>query len=229
MYANYHTHTARCGHATGTEREYVENAIKGGCRILGFSDHTPQFYDGDFYPDREKMRPDKLEDYVDTVLALKKEYAGEILIRLGLEVEYFPKHFDELMTFLGQFPFEYLILGQHCVGNGQEEDPSVFRETQDPAVLRWYVRQCIEGMQTGRFIYLAHPDVLRYSGETEPYLEEMRRLCVYARELSMPLEINLNGVIRHRNYPNRMFWEIAADVGNTVLIGSDAHRAADVV
>ena len=26
--ANYHTHTPRCGHAHGSEREYVEEAIK---------------------------------------------------------------------------------------------------------------------------------------------------------------------------------------------------------
>ena len=32
MIANYHTHTARCGHAHGAEREYVETAILGsGC------------------------------------------------------------------------------------------------------------------------------------------------------------------------------------------------------
>ena len=41
MIANYHTHTARCLHAAGAEREYVERALQGGCRVLGFSDHTP--------------------------------------------------------------------------------------------------------------------------------------------------------------------------------------------
>lgn len=37
MIANYHTHTWRCRHADGTEREYVERAIEGGLKILGFS------------------------------------------------------------------------------------------------------------------------------------------------------------------------------------------------
>lgn len=45
MIANYHTHTWRCGHAFGDEREYVENAIVGGLKILGFSDHTPMPYE----------------------------------------------------------------------------------------------------------------------------------------------------------------------------------------
>ncbi|MGM9624341.1 MAG: PHP domain-containing protein, partial [Eubacteriales bacterium] len=39
--ANYHTHTPRCGHAGGNEREYIENAIRAGIRTLGFADHAP--------------------------------------------------------------------------------------------------------------------------------------------------------------------------------------------
>ena len=35
MIANYHTHTWRCRHADGTEREYVERAIEGGIRCWG--------------------------------------------------------------------------------------------------------------------------------------------------------------------------------------------------
>ena len=47
MLANYHTHTWRCNHARGSEREYVEQALTTGIRVLGFSDHTPcPFPDG---------------------------------------------------------------------------------------------------------------------------------------------------------------------------------------
>ena len=87
MIANYHTHTWRCRHADGTEREYVENAIKAGLKILGFSDHTPQVYPGG-YRSSVKMLPSELEGYVDTVLSLKREYKDDIEIRLGLETEY---------------------------------------------------------------------------------------------------------------------------------------------
>ena len=41
MFANYHTYTARCGHASGREEEYILRAIEGGIKILGFSDHIP--------------------------------------------------------------------------------------------------------------------------------------------------------------------------------------------
>ena len=41
MLTNYHTHTARCGHAEGTEEEYILTALRCGFKVLGFSDHTP--------------------------------------------------------------------------------------------------------------------------------------------------------------------------------------------
>ena len=51
MKANYHTHTARCGHATGTDEDYVLAAIEQGFDELGFSDHVPWPYqDGYTHP-----------------------------------------------------------------------------------------------------------------------------------------------------------------------------------
>ena len=120
MIANYHTHTWRCRHADGTEREYVERAIEGGLKILGFSDHSPYpFPDG--YDSGMRMRLDQVEGYVDTVLALKKEYDKDIEIHLGLETEYFPRFWDQLIDFLSDYPFEYFVLGQHSLGNEIEK------------------------------------------------------------------------------------------------------------
>ena len=33
MFANYHTHTARCHHATGEDKAYVEAAIQNGFQV----------------------------------------------------------------------------------------------------------------------------------------------------------------------------------------------------
>ena len=69
MFANYHTHTTRCRHAAGTDREYVEAAIKSGLTILGFADHTP-------LPDRAMcgMAPEELPGYVASLAALRQEF-----------------------------------------------------------------------------------------------------------------------------------------------------------
>ena len=36
---NYHTHTYRCHHASGTPEEYIQRAIAGGIKYMGFSEH----------------------------------------------------------------------------------------------------------------------------------------------------------------------------------------------
>ena len=37
---NYHTHTSRCKHAQGTDRDYVQQAVDSGYQVLGFTDHV---------------------------------------------------------------------------------------------------------------------------------------------------------------------------------------------
>ena len=221
MIANYHTHTWRCMHATGTEREYIENAIEGGLKILGFSDHTPMPYSGG-YVSGSKMRMDQLEEYVDVILALQKEYEKDIEIHIGLEVEYYPAYFEELVRFTGQFPIEYYILGQHFLGN-EVGDAVSSAKTTDPVILQRYCDQTIEALKTGCFSCFAHPDIIRFIGDDTIYKEQMRRICETAKELDLPLEINFLGIWQHRHYPRELFWEIAGEVGNSVVFGSDAH------
>ena len=226
MIANYHTHTWRCMHASGTEREYIERAIEGGLKILGFSDHTPMPYAGG-YVSKSKMRMDQLEDYVDVLLALKKEYAKDIEIHIGLEVEYYPAYFEELVRYTGLFPIEYYILGQHCLGN-EIGDAVAFDETTSPVLLRRYCDQTIEALRTGCFSCFAHPDVMHFVGNDELYKQEMRRLCETAKELNIPLELNFLGIWNHRHYPSPLFWEVAGEVGGDVIFGADAHQAVKV-
>lgn len=174
------------------------------------------------------MRPEDMDGYVDTVLALKKEYAGEIKIRLGLEVEYYPARFGRLMEFLSQYPLEYMLLGQHFIRNEQRADGTIERScffpTDEEDALAVYASQCMEALETGKFLYFAHPDVFHFSGEREVYEKIMRPLIVRAKELNVPLEISLLGVTEGRHYPNPWFWKMVSEIGNDVVFGADAHR-----
>ncbi len=227
MIANYHTHTYRCNHAVGTERAYVENAIEGGLKILGFADHTPMIYDNG-YQSHSKMTFGQVEDYVDTVLALKAEYASDIEIHIGFESEYYPKYFDEVNRILSDYPIEYHILGQHFLGNGREEF-FCMTPTNQEEYLKRYVDTVIAAFDTGHYIYLAHPDVIGYRGSDQIYERHMRRLCESAKDYDIPLEYNLLGAAEGRHYPDARFWRIAGDVGNKVILGTDAHAPEDVV
>jgi len=221
MIANYHTHTWRCNHATGREEDYVRNAIERKFEILGFSDHTPYVFPEGYYS-HFRMRMDQFQDYCNTVRLLRKKYADQIQIPLGLEVEYYPGFFPKLLPILQEAGIEYLLLGQHFVGNEMNEHYSG-SPTADASILKRYCRQSMDAMQTGLFTYFAHPDLIHFKGDQTIYRQNMRRLCIEAKSCGIPLEINMLGKWSGRNYPNPVFWELAAEEGCDVILGCDAH------
>lgn len=226
MIANYHTHTYRCRHANGTEREYVERAIEGGLKLLGFSDHTPNPFPQGFAC-HARMRLEEMDEYVKTVHALRDEYQNDIEIHLGLEVEYYADHFGKLLEFTRDYPVEYFLLAQHSL----EDRPDVLKSKEghtDPRSLERYCEIVIEAMRTGRFTYVAHPDLFHFPGDPALYDAPNRRLCRCAKELGIPLEINFMGIENHSHYPREQFWRIAGEEGCTAVFGSDAHSPAEV-
>ncbi len=226
MTVNYHSHTTRCHHAGGTQREFVEKAIASGFTKWGFSDHTPYPFDNG-YVSSFRMLPEELEGYVRETLDLKAEYREEIDIRLGLEVEYYPRHFEALLRLCEDYPIEYFLLGQHCTEN-EYDGCSSGAPTTEESVLAAYCRQVSEAMDTGRFLYIAHPDLIHYQGDERIYERYMRELCRKAKAHGLPLEINLLGLTEGRNYPCERFWEIAGQEGAEAIIGVDAHYVARI-
>lgn len=226
MTVNLHTHTARCGHATGGDREYVENAVKGGLTHLGFSDHMPfVFPDGKESSFRIPMN--RAADYVESLQSLREEYRGKIQIHIGFEMEYYPLYFQEMLRLANDLGAEYLLLAQHYVKNEWPNGSNhmVYRNSSEEELIL-YADTILEAMDTGVFTYLAHPDLFFFTGEnTALYDRQMRRICQGAAARNFPLEINLLGIRDHRHYPNHHFWEIAAEEGCQVVFGCDAHEA----
>ena len=224
MIVNLHTHTTRCNHASGSEKEYVENAIRAGLKVFGFADHVPYFFPGTYYSGY-RMRWERVEDYVNTILALREEYKGVIDIKLGYEAEYYPKFFNETLKRLMQYPIDYLILGQHFIDNELSGKYAGVR-TGDEAFLAQYVDEVCEAMETGVFTYVAHPDLVYFEGAREISDAHYGRMIECAKANSIPLEINLLGVRETRHYPRDIFWELCGKMGAEVCIGCDAHSAS---
>lgn len=226
MIANYHTHTPRCNHGSGADEEFVQEALRVGLKVLGFADHTPQFYPEGHYSSI-RMRPDQLQGYVESLESLKKQYAGQLKIHIGLETEYYPAYFPELISFLRDANIEYLLLGQHYCGN---EIGEVYNGNRidDENHLKRFVHQVADAMQTGLFTYVAHPDFMDFVGDPKAYETHMRWLCREAKANAMPLELNTFGWLCDMCFPQDRFWRIAAEEGNSVIIGSDAHDPEDV-
>lgn len=218
---NYHAHTWRCQHAYGTEREYIEAAIRMGIRRFAFSDHVPSPAPAG-YVSGIRMKMEDAKAYHDEIRALAEEYNNQIEILVGFEMEYTPAYYKEQIQRIDAIGFDFLILGEHF-WNTEEEGPWSGTPTEDEARIRAYVDTVIEAMKTGRFLYIAHPDIINYTGLDSVYEWEMTRLCKAAAQMHIPLEINMLGMSERRQYPCERFFRIAAQEGCDAIIGLDAH------
>jgi len=223
---NYHTHTYRCGHASGSDEEYVLAAIKAGYKALGFSDHSPY---RDFPNKKSHMNWEEFPDYVESIRSLKEKYKDVIDIKLGIESEYYPEHVEERKEL--RKTLDYMILGQHFIypdGSG-----NFFKNNTDEEIMI-YARGLCAGIESGMYDYVCHPDVFMNRQEVfNRTCEEVAHMIASkAAETDTPLEINVHGITRgifdfpngkRYYYPFREFWQIAAKYPIRVLIGIDAH------
>jgi len=232
-----HIHTYRCGHATGTDEEYVKCAIKAGFKTLGFSDHA-------FFPNivHEHMRGNysELDDYINSVLSLRKKYRRKIDIKLGFEIEYQENFYGFYRFLLQEKGFDYLILGQHLVYDAKGKPVYYYNGLDDIDGIRQYKDDLIKGMETGLFLYVCHPDIFMTDvTKITPEIEEVcKDICEASIKYDIPLELNLGGFgyanlhsqLKGTNpYPNHYFWEIASKYHVKCVIGIDAHRPQDLI
>jgi histidinol-phosphatase (PHP family) len=171
---------------------------------------------------------DKIDFYFDTLLNLREKYREYIDIKIGFEIEYYPKFWDKALEKYRQYPIEYLILGNHFLGNESIEALPISAPASDEAFLTRYVDECISAIKTGRITYLCHPDMINFTGDDEVYVKQMSRLILEANALDIPLEINLLGKRANRHYPRDLFWETAGKLGAKAIIGCDAHAPEHV-
>lgn len=223
MKVNLHTHTARCHHAYGTDEAFAEAGLEAGFHKLGFSDHVPFPYP-DGFENTDKMDISELEGYMASIRNLKSAYTGRMEVYLGAECEPIPEFFP----FLGELrkKMDYLILGNH----GDKRLEPFFGRITAAEGLKRYVQEAAQGLETGLFLYLAHPDLMlnRYPSFDENAKSASRELCILSNSLGIPMEYNLHGNLRVRQedqlgYPCAPFWELAAEENCTCIVGVDAH------
>lgn len=232
--ANYHTHTTRCHHAEGTEEESIQTALRCGYTVLGFSDHTPWHYATPGYVSRIRMLPQELPGYIRTLQALREKYAGQIRLHIGLEVEYFPAYLEALAEESDALGIEYWIFGCHY--DTSDETGIHFGRSKTELDLRHYVEHVEAGLETGRYRYLAHPDIFldhwpRFDTAAE---KACREVCAAAAKHDIPLEYNLAGLQSHGHadgslgYTTDLFWQIAAEYPVKAIVGCDAHAPQEL-
>ena len=226
---NYNTHTKRCGHAGLFEvDEYVFASKEAGIKSLGFSDHCPlttlEYQDINY-----RMHLSEIDNYINEINALKEKHK-DIEILSGFEAEYDSLH----NLFLSELrsKVDYMVLGEHFIPDVKREGNSDY-----PTV---YAHEVCAAMESGIFDIVAHPDIFMNYSETFTRIEDRDKfienakdaaqiICEKSKELNIPLEINLHGIVNNKSYPSKLFWEICEKVGSPVIYGVDAHSPKELI
>lgn len=235
--ANYHTHTKRCGHATGSDEDYITSAIGNQISILGFSDHImlPGFSE-------PKIRGEYslLDDYLDSISELKDKYKEKIDILTGFEAESFPLYFRYYKQLLDQNMIDYLILGNHNIMDDNKKLIWDFKKIDSASRLYKYRDLAIDALQTGMFSIFAHPDYFMWSikefdSDCKKVSKDLIDACI---KYDIPLEVNVGGIRNGKEqigksfrygYPSIEFFKIAAKKKAKCILGIDAHNPSNLL
>ncbi|MBF9017270.1 MULTISPECIES: histidinol-phosphatase [unclassified Oceanispirochaeta] len=226
---NFHTHTARCGHATGTVEEYVQAAIQRNLTHLGFSDHVP-------LPDDSwniRMPYSQLADYNIDMEQARNTYS-EIKIYKGAECDYKPEYLNYFKEeLLGEYNMDYLMAGVHYIPVDGDW-LNCFQAENSKKNLYAYTDFIIKVIDCDLFSFIAHPDVFAhfYHVWDDDAQVCSRAILEAASQKNRILEINGSGYRKdlletssgkRRPYPIDDFWLLASEYNVPVIINSDAH------
>lgn len=231
---NYHTHTNRCHHASGSDEDYVIRAIQQGFSVLGFSDHCPWPFSNSFVSP-VRMEIDCLEGYVTSIEKLKCKYQNKIDIKIGLECESFPWFFDWLDKKKQQYSLDYLLLGNHYMG--KEEDGVYYGHITNSKDFTQYYQSLEAALKSDLFVYIAHPDLVFSDYQIfDSCCEDLSlAICELSLKYHTPLEYNTSGFRKRLiketkglGFPCEQFWKYVANKGCEVIIGMDAHSPSSI-
>ncbi len=241
-WANFHTHSCFCD-GKGELRDYVEEAIRQRMSALGFSSHAPLPFHTDW-----TMAPADLDEYCRQVRALKKEYAGQLPIYLGLEIDFIPDvtnprapqfQSSGLDYVIGSVHFyEEPVDGNYLTIDGTEEEfaEGIKRNFNGSvrhaveayyALIRRMVREACPDV-------IAHLDLVKKNSPREKYFQEReewyRKAVIETLDTIQTsraiIEVNTGGVTRKRSdtfYPSTWILKEIKKRDIPISLNSDVH------
>lgn len=225
MKYNLHTHSFYCGHGKGLIGEYVSYAKEKEFSTLGFTEHCP-FLDETYH--RTRMPYSQMKSYESDI---EKEKCDEIDLLIGYECDYIPSwhgYFEDLRERV-----DYLISGTHFIHRENGDITSPFSMDFKTKDLIKYCDMYIKAMNSGLFLFLAHPDVFLLNYPWNDNAKSASLDIIQASiSLGIPLEVNANGIEKSIGdswgYPNINFWSLAKEYGVNAVISSDAHSVENL-
>jgi len=223
---DYHIHTKLCKHADGEISSYVEEAIKLGFSEIAFTDHIPL---PDNFDIAHRMSIKELDLYVNWIDRMRSLYP-EIIIRLGIEADYYQGFEDFIGKILTSYNFDLVIMSVHFLHHWPEGNwvfDYNFPDKTLSEIYSDYLKTMIQGINTGLFDVVGHVDIIKASGDsfTNQIPDDVDLLLKSILKMNMSLEINTSGYRKpiNESYPGYDWLNLINRHQVPLTIGSDAH------
>ncbi|MBF0569361.1 MAG: histidinol-phosphatase HisJ family protein [Candidatus Omnitrophica bacterium] len=230
--SDYHMHTPLCGHADGEPAAYAQHAVTMGLKEIGFSDHAPLFSHKD---PSITMDESQLPLYHQMIEAVRKQFADQLTIRIGIEADFVPGYEDRTKTMLAAYPYDYVLGSVHFIAEWGFDDPIQLKTWSKKDVNRVY-QQYYKLLQktalSGLFDIMAHVDLVKKFDfhPTIDMAQEVRETAAAFKQAGVLIEINSSGLRKpvKEIYPSLHDLKIYREAGVPITFGSDAHKPAEV-
>ena len=238
MKIDSHMHTILCGHAAGNPCQYVESAASQGLERITFTCHIPLEPAEDFGGSGIRMKKSELGKYrsmVEEAAHRGRELGVDVLY--GVEAEVFPdpKIMAKVRKIIESEPFDFVLGSLHHQMPGYHDWLEEHGYYEDPDIIAAYFRHLGEGVRSGLYDSIAHPDVIRIYGTVAPfdprkYQIEIEEFLNALAEKDHCMEVNTSGLIKgvYEVHPAPIILEWARERDIRLTMGSDAHQPEQV-
>jgi histidinol-phosphatase (PHP family) len=248
--ADHHCHCDYSIDAKGSIDDYCRAALQRGLAEICFTTHydaNPRADDGAAFirvkGEKKPVGLEPLKYYAEDVEAAREKfYPLGLSVQLGLEYSWYQGCEPEVIRLKEAFPFEYLLVGIHELGDichcCEETFERCFERYSLEQMVERYFQDATAAAKSGLFNTVAHLDYYKKYGERffgaqvhrahAPYLDGLFRAL---SENNTTLEINT--AARRKGfdsyYPQVEIINLARRAGVDVIhLGSDAHLPEQV-
>jgi histidinol-phosphatase (PHP family) len=227
--ADYHVHTSWSDGA-GTAEELIARAADIGLPEVGLADHLVPYDPDDDYG----IPHHRLGDYAAAVREAAAAQ-GRVRVLAGVEVDYAPQTWDQMVGLVARHSFDYVIGSVHAV------DGKAIDYIEETVLLNWpdeddlysrYYRAVAEMAAAGVIDIAGHLDLPKKFGRRPgPAVRGAEDAALDAvAAAGVLVEINTSGLrfTSDEPFPSADLLARAHDRGIGITFGSDAHDPSEV-
>lgn len=245
MLTSFHTHCYFCD-GIKEPKEYIEEAIKKGFEVLGFSSHAPIPFENPW-----TMKEEKVESYLETIRNLKEEYKDKIEIYTGLEIDYIE---NDTRGIFEKYNLDYTIGSVHLfpkednsiyfsVDGNDADFQSTLNEYFGGDIKKFaqkYYQNIVTMLESNKPSILGHFDIIKKNNSDEKYFSEnddwyrktVLDVLPEIKKSGVILELNTGGILRgyiKDTYPSKWILSECQKLDIPVIVTSDAHAPENIM